>query len=176
MAVSATLTIAMESEEDVTKMLVKVQAATAPEGFGQFLQTQVVPWLQERAQRRFASEGDDASGAWAPLAPATVAIRARGYWNVGPEHPINVRTGELENYITQGTSGNNGMRLSAEEISVDYPGTPPTGVLADKVLHAQQGMSGKLSYPARPVLAFSTIDQVEILHRLSIFLVDTIGL
>src|SRR4051812_718504 len=63
----------------------------------------VDPFLRERVRNRFSNEGDDAvGGAWAALRPSTEGIRAsQGY---SPSHPINVRSGAMENFLI-GTPG-----------------------------------------------------------------------
>lgn len=59
--------------------------------------------IRSQFARNFAREGSDA-GAWAPLAPFTVAQRlALGF--PGP-HPILVRTGRYRRSYTQSGSGN----------------------------------------------------------------------
>ena len=150
--------------DSVEAMLLRVEAALSPTGMSAFLRAEVGVFLQERAKSRFASEGDPAvGGAWLPLAPATQAIRASGEWNVGPAHPINVRTGELERYIT----GDEGITIpSGLGATLQYPAAPPTGAVARKVETAQRGM-GKT--PARPVLGVDATDMLFVLTRLAFF-------
>jgi hypothetical protein len=73
---------------------------------GDWMRGDLHDYLVQRASDRFANEGDDASGPWAPLSNATEAIRAsRGF---PPAHPINVRTHDLQRFIL-GSSGNVGI-------------------------------------------------------------------
>src|SRR3954453_12601525 len=71
-------------------------------GMEAWLAADIGPYLAKRAGERFAQEGDDVVGAWAPLKPATVAIRQFSNYPVSGEHPINRRSGELENWVVQG--------------------------------------------------------------------------
>ena len=111
----------------VERMLDQLNAAVSPEGLATFLKVKVEPYVQARAKQRFANEGDDVAGMWAPLTPATQQIRAQlGY---GPTGPINRRTGELENYITQ-TPGL--LTYDGMGASIIMPGVEPQGELAKK--------------------------------------------
>lgn len=58
--------------------------------------------IRRRAKERFASEGDSASGKWAALQDSTNDIREHA--GFPREHPINHRTGGLEDYITKGAN------------------------------------------------------------------------
>ena len=128
-----------------------------------FLGAEVGPYLQRRAAARFKTEGDSASGKWAPLLPATQNIRATSPgWQVGPAHPINKRTGELEAWVTQGQWA---AMSHPEGASLRYPSNAPNGELAEKVQTAQKGKS-KPRTVARPVLAVDETDVMFITTRL----------
>jgi hypothetical protein len=136
----------------VQAMLLRLQDALSPTGVGQFLATAVDPILRNRAIERFRAEGDDAVGQWLPLAAYTQSVRASmGY---GPAHPINRRTGRLENYITQTPSN---VQMFAGGARLEYPGTPASGTTADKVRTAQVGTANP-NTPPRPVLAVNHTD------------------
>lgn len=137
----------------VQHMLEVLDTALSPIGLAAFLYGVVGPWVQERAQERFASEGDDVSGKWAPLQETTVRIR-EDYGFEG-SHPINKRTGELEEYITQG-----GVDVvSAPGAAVlKFPGKEPaTKGLREKLSTAQRGRANPQTV-ARPVLGLNERD------------------
>lgn len=151
--------IQAKSVEDVMLLLGRKLASPA---LGGWMREGVEPILQKRATDRFGREGDDASGRWAQLSDATVEIRAG--LGFGGAHPINLRTGELENLITQ---GNGTIEAGEDSVTLTYPGNDQVnGELEDKIRHAQLGgiSDAGNTYPARPVLAVSSTDlgQVEI--------------
>ena len=143
------------NDAGVQRMLEALDTALNPIAVAGFLGAVVDPYIRGRAADRFASEGDGASGQWAPLSPATQEIRDQmGY---GASHPINRREGELEEFITQRKGGTTVAPYGA---SIRFPASSPGGELRDKFEHAQAGGvsdSGK-SFPARPVLAMDESD------------------
>lgn len=150
----------------VQAMLLHLDTALNPTAMAGFLGVKVGVYLKERAAKRFGNEGDDVSGPWAPLAPSTQLVRANGDWAVGPDHPINRRTGELEAYITQSDilAGMFGYGSS-----VTYPGKLGTGKsLRQKVSTAQQGRSKPSTVP-RPVLGINENDALFILTELAFY-------
>lgn len=137
----------------VEEMLAVIDTALSPIGLAAFLYGVVGPWVQERAQDRFASEGDDVTGKWAPLMETTVRIR-EDYGFEG-SHPINKRTGELEEYITQG-----GVSVTSAPGAgvLKFPGKEPsTKGLREKLKTAQQGRTNPNTVP-RPVLGLNERD------------------
>lgn len=159
----------------VQRMLHAADTAFSTTGLMSFLTMDVGPYLQTRAKGRFAAEGDDVSGKWAPLRPATEAIReagrSQGLWSVGDAHPINVRTGELEDYITGGQgavfpSGMAGARIQ-------YPRITGKPTVRKKMKIAQKGglapNSGHQT-PPRPVIGLNEQDLVFVLTSLSLHL------
>lgn len=148
----------------VQAMLARLDSALSPVGLMFFLTGTVGPWVRHRAQERFQTEGDDVSGKWAPLAPATQEIRSRGEWPVGAASPINKRTGELENYITGSDALVVGHTLGA---TLTYPGTKTTRKsVLEKVKTAQQGRSNPRT-PARPVLGLNERDLAYVVTMLA---------
>ena len=146
-------------------MLTNMEATLNPISIRGFLQVAVDPWIRSRAKTRFANEGDDVSDRWFPLRKATQQFReAAGYGGAGP---INVRTGELEEYIT-GTPG--GVRLNGLGATLTSPGTPPKGDLREKVETAQAGKYFPLT-PPRPVMGVNEADLTFVLAELSRFVV-----
>lgn len=150
---------------DVEDMLFDVMAALGPAGLSSFMALRMTPWLQHRAEDRFVEEGDDASGRWGPLMASTIERRERaGY---GGAHPINVRTGEMEAFIT----GAIGQAISTPEgVTLVYPSEEPDGKLYDKVLYAQEGRGGNHQGTPRPVLAIGETDVLEMQTALMLFI------
>lgn len=135
-------------------------------GLQAFMHGTVVPWLQMRAADRFSQEGDDAVGKWSPLKQATMYLRA----NQGfpPAHPINVRTGQMRNFIVH-ASGN--VTAAPGIASLNWPG--PTGRIKsidEKIRTAQMGKPSP-STVARPVLAVSMKDTIFVMAATTAYLV-----
>jgi hypothetical protein len=151
----------------VTKMLLSLEAKLSPNGLTGFLGVTVFPYLLGRAKQRFQNEGDDVVGKWAPLAPATELIRtAQGF---SPAHPINKRTGELENYITQGSISSSVLQNPMGAV-LTHPSAPPAGKLASKVRTAQRGdPKFARGVPARPVLGMNESDLSFVMIELAFY-------
>lgn len=149
-------------ERGVQLMLDRIDSALSPVGLAQFLYGGVQPWLEQRAAERFASEGDDASGKWLPLAPATVEIReSQGFEG---SHPINKRTGELEQYITQSQVD---VTAAPGVGTLRFPGrNAPSKAVAEKLSTAQRGRTYPRT-PARPVLALNEKDLSVVMTQLA---------
>jgi hypothetical protein len=134
------------------------------------MQASVETYVKERAQRRFDSEGDDVSGRWAALRQATIDIRTEAGYSAGP---INVRTGALEDYITNSEGA---YLVEGGDALMVYPGRAPgsasneTGSLAAKLVAAQQGLADPYT-PARPVIGMNESDALAITLSLEAFLV-----
>lgn len=140
-------------DNDVSEALNKLYLLLAPAGMMFFLHSTMGPYLRGRARDRFAKEGDDAVGKWQPLAPSTVTIREES--GFGGPHPINRRTGELENWVVDGGWNSYPTGFGA---SLQYPKRRPSGELAKKVTVAQKGQKLKPVTPARPVLGVGETD------------------
>lgn len=150
----------------VLRMLEALDTALNPAAIATFLGAQVVPYLQARATARFASEGDDVVGGWAPLKQATQDIRSQqGY---GSAHPINRRTGELERFITEGSGD---LQVHPWGASVSLPGRLPDSEMAAKVTRAQVGDDRTV---ARPVLGMNERDLAFVLLSLT-RTIETVG-
>lgn len=133
--------------KEVDKSLDNLIVLMSPEGATAFLGAEIGPYLRKRAGERFASEGDDVTGAWAQLKPATVAIR-------GEAHPINHDTGELENWVVDGGWD---AYPSGGGAAMQFPKSPPAGRLKKKVQSAQVGDPSN-NQVARPVLGVNEAD------------------
>lgn len=141
------------NERGVQAMLMTIDSALSPVGLAAFLYGSVGPWIKQRAEERFRNEGDDVVGKWAPLQETTVHIRES--YGLGGEHPINKRTGELEDYITQGQLS---VTTAPGVGTLQFPGNPPrNGALREKMKTAQQGRSSPQTV-ARPVLGLNEKD------------------
>lgn len=151
------------AEEQAEAMFDAAQEAFSGPQMGMFLKQVMEPWVQRRARHRFQGEGDDVTGPWAPLQPATEDIReSMGF---PPSHPINVRTGELYQHIT-GSEGYVAAGLNHAELV--YPNNSPSGGdLADKMRVAQTGNYRDPRTPKRPVLGLGVIDMEFMLVQLS---------
>lgn len=133
---------------DLERLSVKLSAPM----MGVWLSTTVEPFLKARTRNRFAEESWD-NGEWKALAPATVEERTM--LGFPPSHPIQRRTGELEDYFSE----NNGdYFISSVGVMLKYPGGQPEGEkLAYKIRQAQYGVA-RTGAPRRPVLNLSIID------------------
>jgi hypothetical protein len=143
----------MVHDKDVERMLDRLNMAVSPVALAGFMQATVGPYLQQRAKARFRSEGDDASGKWAELSTTTHSFRINaGY---APDHPINRRTGRLENYITETQVGVQATASGGAQVT--FPKNPPRGATAEKLRTAQHGRHHPRTVP-RPVLAINETD------------------
>lgn len=147
-------------EGDVEEQLRRLDTAISPTGLAEFLGVKVDTYIRERAKSRFQGEGDDVVGRWSPLKDATVAIReAQGFPGA---HPINKRTGDLEDYIT----GHRSLVVPmGDGAYMRSPGDAATGELLDKMERAQIGDSRTV---ARPVVGMNEQDLIAVLTMLAI--------
>lgn len=146
-------------DKGVAQLLRRLDTGFSSVAMAAFLGTTVGPWLQQRAKDRFQNEGDDVSGKWKGLETSTQEIRRNGPWNVGPAHPINVRTHEMENYVT----GSAGDAIPLGPIAqLTFPDTRRGGgaELGKKMKTAQKGAKqrGMKPTPARPVIGLGVQD------------------
>jgi hypothetical protein len=133
-------------------------------GLEVWMRDHLVYWLLYRVNRRFVNEGDDASGPWQPLSPATEAIRAsQGY---SPAHPINVRSGELRNFLLGNRGDVTGL---GGGFQLTYPGNTGSGLDQEKLQTAQRGKP-QPNTPERPVLALGVEDYNQIHEDLADYL------
>jgi hypothetical protein len=154
--------IEVDSSE-VTALLSRLNTALDPVAMGAWLGVKIGPYIRQRAAARFAGEGDDVVGAWAPLEESTWAFREKQHFP--PRHPINKRTGELEDYIL---NGGEDIRVSTLTATLIMPGDPPGNKeFLDKVKTAQMGRD----YPKtvkRPVMGMNENDLLFVLEALSL--------
>jgi phage gpG-like protein len=153
----------------VEEMVAKMQQKLSPASLTSFLISKAHRELRERAEERFAQEGDDVSGPWRQLTYATGRIRS--FKGFQPFTPINVRTGALKRFVL----GSFTVKQQSRGVTLMMPG-PANGDLMSKFRTAQQG-SSKTSRPsrsagpnrptpARPVLGMNERDSAAIQHEL----------
>lgn len=120
-----------------------------------FLGGMVDPYLRERIERRFAGEGDDVVGQWAPLAQSTIQMRQdQGF---GGAHPINERTGVMKRHLLDAPPDTVPHSLGATMWS---PGRAVSASTGRKIRTAQSGGTtpeGRF-VPPRPVLGVGVQD------------------
>jgi hypothetical protein len=145
--------------DTIEETLRRLDTATSPEALAIFMGASIDPYIRGRASARFAQEGDDVTGRWEPLSPATVRIREeKGF---GGEHPINRRTGDLEEYITGERSL---IAPIAGGASMIAPGRKASGELQHKMEVAQTGVD---AHAARPVVGMNEQDLAAVLLLVS---------
>jgi hypothetical protein len=151
------------------EVLERLEHSVSPLGLGFFLSVGVLQHITDRAESRFRAEGDDAVGKWAPLTPGTENIRQNlGY---GAAHPINRRTGDLEDLITQ-ANANSTVSVNPIGAVLEHPALP-SGKLEDKLRTAQMGDSSQPGYQPtvpRPVIALNEADLVWVLSALAYYI------
>lgn len=140
-------------------MLRGLEASLGVSGMNMFFVGTLTPYLRQRAERRFAGEGDDVVGRWAPLKPATLSIRQSGidsgdFFGISAAHPINVRTHDLEDYIV---GGRGDIFHTGASSGVVYPQVR-TPKRMKKKLETAQGGRLKPKTVARPVLGVNATD------------------
>lgn len=174
------VTVNVEEEQQVLDMLFRLEVATSQVGFAAWATTEIDPWFQMRAAQRFDSEGDAASGKWRPLTAVTQEWRdTMGY---SPEHPINVRTGALKDYITSEAEGD-WMTQGPEGGNYVWPGValPYTDFIAAKLHTANIGRGPgenrlfRSSTPKRPVVVADQVDLRALLESYSNYVETYVG-
>lgn len=157
--------IFMQAEDKTLRaMMTRLETSLAPAGIGAWLGGAVSPYLAKRAKNRFQSEGDDVTGKWEPLSGPTQHIReSQGY---GAAHPINHRTGRLEQYIT---GSPNRISIHSLGATLTFPGKAPVGEMHTKVKTAQRGKLDPRT-PPRPVLGVNETDLLAVMTSLSLYI------
>lgn len=153
------------NDRQVTDMLTRVESAFSAEGIEEWLTTSVGPYLRERTEDRFKNEGDDVSGKWAPLLPSTMLVRSyiADQYGIAPDHPINRRTGDLQDFMTSGI----GVFSALDGGGIlSFPGKNARGEMKDKIQTAQRGKQFPRTVP-RPVLGLGEKDLMFVVMSLS---------
>jgi phage gpG-like protein len=154
---------------EVLVMLERADRAISNANIARALTGTVAEYMQERARERFAVEGDDASGKWAPLSWATIKMRQEAGYGSGP---INRRTGEMYDWLT---SANGELFSSGDNVLLMWPDTEfPGGELGKKLEHAQAGAEDPPTVP-RPVIAANEEDLLGVMTRLGTEIFSDMG-
>lgn len=139
-----------------------------------FLEGPANRFMTQEILERFDSEGDTKSGDWPALTQATERIReSLGF---PPSHPINQRTGELLQFVSQHRE----FHVAPQMASMDIPGKPQTASVEYKLLHAQLGTAvnpmipGAVT-PPRPVLAYDAGTMEVLLKLLQVHIIFRIA-
>lgn len=125
-----------------------------------FLEGDATQILIDRLTRRFDNEGDDASGRWAELRPATQAIRELAGFPA--KHPINDRTGGMRRWLT--SASGTATTSPGDGQSLTWPDRG-TSNLEEKLAVAQEGTDDPPTV-RRPVLAVSEVDMALVTEAL----------
>jgi hypothetical protein len=147
----------------VQAMLNHLDTALNPVAVAGFLGATVDPYLRMRMSDRFRKEGDDVVGKWTPLAQVTQDIRQKQ--GFGSAHPINRRTGRLEDFIV---GSPNQLTIHSLGATLTLPGNKPLGEMKDKVETAQKGRLRPHTLP-RPVLGMNERDLAFVLTALAFY-------
>jgi hypothetical protein len=139
-------------EAPVEAMLLRIQTAMSPASLTAYLEGEVRPYWHEEAHRHFGTQGTD-TAAWAPLAQRTQDERAQ--LGFDPEYPIQIRTGELEKYLT---SDEGKVEADGTGAQWTYPG-PTDGLTEKKYKLAQQG---NLRTPPREIVQASELNLLDV--------------
>lgn len=146
--------------DEVMQVIDRINQKLSGAGLSEYMVSVVAPFFKQRAANRFAAEGDSASGQWAALKwPTQVTRVLMGYF---PDHPINVRSGNLRDWMV----ANDGeiTKISAASAQLTWPGDVG-GELEAKFTTAQAG-KGDPPTVARPVAAADDADLMWILSGL----------
>jgi hypothetical protein len=138
-----------------------------PAGLSTFLQTVVDPFIRNRIDQRFSSEGDDVSGKWHPLAQATQMIRAS--YGFPPDHPINKRTGKLH---AQLVGHNSDVKPNGFGATLTHPAPGVLDPLTTKKLTTAQSGSSRPNTQPRPVIGVNENDLLFVTSSLTAYLIQ----
>lgn len=161
-------------EDDVMRMLNNAELYFSPLGMMGLLTSTVSPYVRQRIRNRFEQMGDDVTGPWLPLAPATQEIRQNSNLPIAGDRPINRRTDAMYDYLT--SSPDSVFPLGSSGAQLTYPGNLPSNPwTAEKVKTAQAGKV-KPNTPARPVLGLGIQDLVFVISSIGVGLSRAAGL
>ncbi len=147
-------------DEGTNRVLSAVERAISSASLAFWMETAAKTHIQERARARFASEGDNVSGPWQALAPATIADRIAQQY---PPGPILHRTGALEDYIVNNPGV---MLVDPEAVVFETPAPSSDPELAAKYLTHQAGSPSR-RIPARPMVGLGVEDAATLLYSLT---------
>lgn len=165
MSVDFGLDYDVDIDDVIFSQLREMEFVLSSEFMAWWLGVEVTQYLQHRADTRFRREGKQAGETpWKPLAEQT--REERRLLGFGGAHPINKRTGEMEEWVTTADSRVSG---ASGDMLLEWPGNMPEGELFTKIETAQKGRKKSNSYtPARPVIRFSEIDFAHLMSQLAL--------
>lgn len=172
MVTGADVVIDVDVDVDATSVLLMLSRANEGVSMAHIAQAfdddgPVVEMLHRQVAERFADEGDNASGKWAPLSPATLDIKERlGYGG----NPANVRTGRMREWLL---NDGGDLDMMGDGMFFTYPGDVPGG-MADRFETAQFG-SAETGAPPRPVIAADGDDLMSIMEIVGNWVYDFMG-
>jgi hypothetical protein len=157
----------------LNSMLGGLTEMVSAKGRTELLEEKVYPYARRRIGLRFGDGGDDVSGPWAPLKPATIRYREEEIkkygFRIGPSEPINIRSFMMFSHLMRSHSVRTSSDVSALSIPGTLKGNPSAysvETMQRKLRIAQQG-DPKRNIPARPVLGLNQKDEKDI-HELTI--------
>lgn len=154
---------------DMDLILSRLEGSLTDERISVFMEEEAMPYLHGRIAERFAHEGDDIVGQWAPLRFSTEQTRSDAGFPAA--HPINERTGDLRRWLVESHT----VTESGAGILGEIPGTAAGGLeLMDKLTTAQLGSTDPATV-ARPVLGIGVLDMESIVAAMREWLVESIA-
>lgn len=140
-----------------------------------FLAGDVSEYFRNNIEERFDEEGDALSGFWPPLKEGTVNIKRNLPGLRGQPDEINIRTGDLFDFVTDEYPTTSGPGWA----QVDIPGDPPDALTGRKLEVAQHGsptnpIQGFGPTPRRPVLATSEMQLGVVLEMLEVHIIQAL--
>lgn len=159
---------------EVESLLSRTLRAVSGPSLAAWLAGPVDGYFKDEIIDRFAFEGDDKSGDWAPLTETTNRIRET--LGFPADDPINERTGELLDFVVNSREYMGG----SEWAGMNIPGDPDNFALEQKLLHAQQGAADNPMFPGsttppRPVLAVDPTDMEILLKMLQMHVITAVA-
>lgn len=146
----------MVDRSEVDRTMKRIDKALDPRRIYAWMQGPLEQILQEQTDERFADE-QWSGGPWPALKPRTEQIRqSLGFQ---PDHPINVRYGELFDWLTE--NPNPAVQIIGGNMTqMTFPGQAPSKLEEKKLSVAQKGArpskaESRGAVPARPVLELS---------------------
>lgn len=150
---------------DLMGKLVSMERTLEGPALADFLNTEIYPYLRQKALARWSNYGSDIGPRWPELRESTQ--QRRMYYGDGPSGPINYRTGGLEDYIQ---AAHPAVRVAPGEATLVYPGDQPDDYATQrKYKTAQQGKKATRT-PPRPVIGLAPEDYVFIREKLEQFI------
>ena len=159
--------------EKVQEDLARMERGVSAAGLISFLQHVILNYLQSEAADTIDSQHDPAGGRWVPLKESTQRIR-RNIPGIGPDKPINFRTGNLVEYLAAAPAQ---YTPTPEGAIMSFPGDASrNSTRLMYAYHTAQGGSGRWGTPARPVVGLGPTSYVAIDIFTNIYLQELMGM